>query len=138
VLPNSLSIKFRTGKSALAIVKQGMFVRSIRRVVQALILGATFVSAAPALADDTVQLSITMKDHQFDPAELQAPPGKTIAIHVKNLNNIVSEFESSDLHFEKIVPVGGEGTVYVRPQQPGRYNFFDDFHHETQGFLVVQ
>jgi len=25
----------------------------------------------------------------------------------------------------------------VRPQQPGRYNFFDDFHHETQGFLVV-
>jgi hypothetical protein len=25
----------------------------------------------------------------------------------------------------------------VRPLQPGRYNFFDDFHHETQGFLVV-
>jgi hypothetical protein len=28
--------------------------------------------------------------------------------------------------------------VYVRPQQPGRYKFFDDFHHETQGVLVVQ
>jgi hypothetical protein len=25
----------------------------------------------------------------------------------------------------------------VRPLQPGRYSFFDDFHHETQGFLVV-
>jgi hypothetical protein len=25
----------------------------------------------------------------------------------------------------------------VRPQQPGRYNFFDDFHRETQGVLVV-
>ena len=50
---------------------------------------------------------------------------------------IVSEFESSDLHFEKIVPVGSEGVVYVRPLQPGRYNFYDDFHHETQGFLVV-
>ncbi len=94
--------------------------------------------SAPTKADDTVQLSITMKDHLFDPAELHAPPGKTIAIHVKNLNTIVSEFESSDLHFEKIVPVGSEGVVYVRPQQPGRYNFFDDFHHETQGVLVVQ
>ena len=49
-----------------------------------------------------------MKDHKFDPAELHAPPGKPIAIHVKNLNTIVSEFESSDLHFEKIVPVGSE------------------------------
>jgi plastocyanin len=124
------------------------------RRVLALLVGAAFLGAvslgavslgavlaagsAPAKADDTVQLSITMKDHLFDPAELHAPPGKTIAIHVKNLNTIVSEFESSDLHFEKIVPVGSEGVVYVRPQQPGRYTFFDDFHHETQGFLVVQ
>ena len=52
-------------------------------------------------------------------------------------NGIVSEFESSDLHFEKIVPNGSEAVVHVRPQQPGRYNFFDDFHHETQGFLIV-
>ena len=58
-------------------------------------------------------------------------------MHVKNLNGIVSEFESSDLHVEKIVPNGSEIVVRVRPQQPGRYNFFDDFHHETQGFLVV-
>src|SRR3974390_2506336 len=79
-------------------------------------------------ADDTVTLSLTLKNHQFDPAEIHAPPGKQIAIHVKNLNDIVSEFESSDLHFEKIVPVGKEVTVYVHPLQPGRYNFFDDFH----------
>ena len=115
------------------------------REASALLLGATLivggavlVADIPASADDTVQLSIAMKDRQFDPAELHAPSGKTIAIHVKNLNSIVTEFESSDLHFEKIVPAGGEGVVYVRPQQPGRYNFFDDFHHETQGALVVQ
>jgi hypothetical protein len=41
------------------------------------------------------------------------------------------------LHFEKIIPVGKEAVVRVRPQQPGRYNFFDDFHRETQGVLVV-
>jgi plastocyanin len=98
---------------------------------------ALTLGAAAVRADDAVSLSITIKDHQFDPAELHAPPGKTIAIHVKNLNTIVSEFESGDLHFEKIVPVGSEAVVYVRALQPGRYNFYDDFHHDTQGFLVV-
>jgi heme/copper-type cytochrome/quinol oxidase subunit 2 len=88
-------------------------------------------------AEDTVSLSLVLKNHLFDPAEVHAPPGKPIAIHVKNLNDIVSEFESSELHFEKIVPVGSEVTVYVHPLQPGRYNFYDDFHHATQGYLVV-
>jgi plastocyanin len=111
----------------------------LRRLLPALLLGAALtVGGAPVQADDAVQLSVTMKDRVFDPAELHAPPGKQIVIHVKNLNSIVTEFESSDLHFEKILPVGNEGVVYVRPQQPGRYKFFDDFHHETQGVLVVQ
>lgn len=101
-------------------------------IAPALLLGTAAVNA-----DDTVMLSITIKDHKFEPAELHAAPGKAIAIHVTNLNTIVSEFESSDLHFEKIVPVGKEATVYVRPLQPGRYSFFDDFHHDTQGVLVV-
>ena len=90
-----------------------------------------------ARAQDVVSLSITIKDQKFDPPELHAPPGKQIAIHVKNLNTIVSEFESSELHFEKIIPVGTEGVVYVHPLQPGKYNFYDDFHHATQGYLVV-
>jgi hypothetical protein len=109
-----------------------------QRFLPALMLAAALLQvAAAARADDIVSLSITIKDHQFDPAELHAPPGKPVAIHVKNLNSIVSEFESGDLHFEKIVPVGNEAVVYVRALQPGRYNFYDDFHHDTQGFLVV-
>ncbi len=105
----------------------------------------SFLLMSPALpllpsaarGEDAVALSLTIKDRQFDPAELHAPPGRAIEIHVKNLNPIVSEFESSDLHVEKIIPVGKEAVIRVRPQQPGRYNFFDDFHRETQGVLVV-
>ena len=88
-------------------------------------------------AEEAVSLSLTIKDRKFEPAELHAPPGRAIEIHVKNLNPIVSEFESSDLHFEKIIPAGKEAVVYVRAQQPGRYSFFDDFHRETQGVLIV-
>jgi plastocyanin len=93
--------------------------------------------AGRAQAEDAVSLSLTIKDGKFEPAELHAPAGRAIEIQVTNLNAIPSEFESGDLHFEKIVPVGKEAVVRVRPQQPGRYNFFDDFHRETQGVLVV-
>ncbi len=109
-----------------------------RRLLPSLVVAATLaLTAGAARADDTVKLSITIKDQKFDPAELHAPPGKTVEIQVKNLNPIVSEFESADLHFEKIVPAGSQAVVYVRPLQPGRYNFYDDFHHATQGYLVV-
>jgi hypothetical protein len=117
----------------------GCKLTSSRLRIGATLFAATLLAlgAARVRADDTVSLSLTLKNHQFDPAEVHAPPGKKIAIHVKNLNDIVSEVESSDLHFEKIVPVGSEVTVYVHPLQPGRYNFYDDFHHATQGYLVV-
>jgi plastocyanin len=110
----------------------------IGAIVAPLLVVSTLVTGPRvANADDTVTLSVTLKDHKFDPPEVHAPAGTAIEFHVKNLNDIVSEFESKDLHFEKIVPVGSEGVVHVRPQQPGKYNFYDDFHHETQGYLIV-
>src|SRR5215469_1022913 len=137
-------LKHQPGPRRCALLTaRNIALRAFRRLLPASMLAAALLASlalggAPVQADDAVQLSITMKDRVFDPAELQAPAGKQLAIRVKNLNSIVTEFESSDLHFEKILPVGSEGVVYVRPQQPGRYNFFDDFHHETQGVLVVQ
>ena len=105
-------------------------------IVTALLIAAAF-GCIGARAEDPVSLSVTIKNQKFEPAELHAPPDKPLAIHVKNLNTIPSEFESSDMHFEKIVPAGAEAVVRVRPLQPGRYNFFDDFHRATQGTLVV-
>ena len=102
-----------------------------------LLASVLMVGSHAANAGDEASLSVTIKDHTFDPAEVHAPAGQAIEFHVKNLNDIVSEFESSDLHFEKIVPAGTEAVVHVRPQQPGKYNFYDDFHHQTQGYLIV-
>lgn len=103
-----------------------------------MLLASVFVlSLGVARADEAVMVSIAIKDHQFEPAEVHAPAGKPIAFSVKNLGSIAAEFESDALHVEKIVPPGGEATVRVRPLEPGRYNFFDDFHRATQGFLVV-
>jgi plastocyanin len=112
--------------------------RSGRSLLAATMLAsAAILAAAPACADDAVTLSLEIKDHRFDPAELHAPPGKPITLRVKNTSSIAAEIESSDMHFEKVIAAGAEATIRVRPLQPGRYNFFDDFHHETQGVLVV-
>ncbi|HXX05029.1 MAG TPA: cupredoxin domain-containing protein [Xanthobacteraceae bacterium] len=113
--------------------------RNARATVSSILLASIFVMSLniARAEDETVMLSLTIKDHLFEPAEVHAPPGKPIALTVKNLGTIASEFESSALHVEKVIPPGGTAIVHVRPLEPGRYNFFDDFHRATQGFLVV-
>jgi plastocyanin len=93
--------------------------------------------AAPALADDPT-VTITLKDHQFVPSEVPVPAGVKVKLLVKNEQQVTAEFESNSLHREKVVNAGGEITVFVGPLDAGSYEFFDDFHNETRGHLVVK
>ena len=49
-----------------------------------------------------------------------------------------AEFESPSLHREKVVAPGAAVSVFVGPLNPGRYEFYDDFHPATRGVIVVQ
>jgi len=93
--------------------------------------------AVPALGDDPV-VSITLKDHQFTPSDVPVPAGVKVKVTVKNEQPTTAEFESRVLHFEKIVTAGGQIAVFVGPLSPGSYEFYDDFHHDTRGHLVVK
>jgi plastocyanin len=99
---------------------------------------ASFAALPGARAEDAVTVNISIKDNRFAPAELHAPAGKPIVIVVKNLDSAPAEFESNMLRVEKVVTGGGTITLRIRPLEPGRYRFFDDFHQETQGYLVVK
>lgn len=105
--------------------------------IVALTLGL-FLGTVAARAEDAVTVNISLKGHHFQPAEVHAPAGKPITIIVKNLDPAPAEFESNMLRVEKVVTGGGTITIRVRPLEPGRYRFFDDFHPETQGYLVVK
>jgi hypothetical protein len=102
------------------------------------ILALASLFAAPAVAQQaTVHISI--KDHKFSPSEPRAPANQPFAIVVKNLDSTASEFESKTLRVEKVVAPGGEITMQIRPLNPGRYHFFDDFHQDTtDGDLIVE
>ncbi len=97
----------------------------------------TLAFTSSALADDPT-FPIVMKNNQFVPSEVQIPAGVKVKLVVHNDNQTTSEFESNQFHREKVVGPGQEITVYVGPLDPGSYEFFDDFHPQTRGHLVVK
>ena len=115
-----------------------MELSSIRKCGFTIMVLALLAGASTTRAEETVTVNISLKDHRFQPAELHAPAGKSIVIVVKNLDPAPAEFESNMLRVEKVVIAGGTITMRIRPLDPGRYRFFDDFHPETQGYLVIK
>ena len=106
-----------------------------KTVFALLVLAASCLSAS---AQQTATVNISVKNHRFQPAQIQAPAKVPIELHVKNLDPTPMEFESVSLRVEKVVTPNSEGIIRLRPLAPGSYNFFDDFNPETNGTLVVR
>jgi hypothetical protein len=101
--------------------------------------GLLVISAqGTASGQQRTTISLTLTNHRFQPAEPRAPAGQPLTIVLKNLDPTPAEFESKTLRVEKVVTGGGQITIGIRPLAAGRYRFFDDFHEEAQGFLVVE
>jgi hypothetical protein len=103
-----------------------------------LLAGALLGAPMPARAQEAAYVSVSIKNHRFQPAEVQAPANVPIVLRVKNLDPMPMEFESVSLRVEKVVTGNGEGIIRLRPLAPGRYNFFDDFNQQANGVLVVK
>jgi plastocyanin len=82
---------------------------------------------------------LTIKDHQFQPAELTVPSGTKIRLVIENQDATPEEFESHPLNREKVIAGHSTATIYIGPLAPGRYPFFGEFHESTaQGVIVAQ
>jgi hypothetical protein len=124
-------------------VQLNLFPRRAMRPARACLAIALFGAAVPlasehAKAQQSASVAISVKDHRFQPSQISAPANRPISIKVKNLDAAPMEFESVSLRVEKVIAPGSEGVVNVRALAPGRYEFFDDFHQETRGVLVVE
>jgi Cupredoxin-like domain len=116
-----------------------MVVRQVRTFFAITVLGAAVLFASEhGNAQQSTGVAISVKDHRFQPSQISAPANRPISIRVKNLDAAPMEFESVSLRVEKVIASGSEGVVNVRALAPGRYEFFDDFHQETRGVLVVE
>jgi plastocyanin len=82
---------------------------------------------------------LTIKDHQFQPAELTVPSGTKIKLLIENQDAVPEEFDSHPLNREKVISGHGSATIYIGPLSPGRYTYTGEFHEATaQGAIVAQ
>jgi plastocyanin len=119
------------------IVQNGIFVP--RRALLAAAAGfVAFAMSGMAAAEEPV-VTLRIKDHKFEPSELEIPVDTRVKIVVRNEDSTAEEFESHVLHREKMVRPGGQATIYVGPLSPGRYEFFGEKHPDTaRGAVVVR
>ncbi len=110
----------------------------IRFTIAAALFVITGFFLAGAIHAQETTVSISIKDHRFQPAQIHAPANVPIVLKVKNLDPTPMEFESVSLRVEKVVTGNSEGTIRLRPLSPGSYNFFDDFNQQANGLLVVK
>jgi len=100
-------------------------------------IGAGFTAPGAMAADDTYTL--TIKDHRFEPSQLEVPAGKKLKLLVKNLDATPEEFESHDLRREKIIAGKGQATILIGPLKPGTYKFVGEYHESTaQGQIIAK
>src|SRR3954464_9869206 len=103
----------------------------------ALSTAAALITSGAALAQDA--LSITIKGHKFEPAELKVPANKRVTLTVINDDPTPEEFESKVLKVEKVIPGKSKATVQFGPLKPGKKKFEGEFNSKTaQGVVVVE
>jgi hypothetical protein len=106
--------------------------------VAALVAVAMLLNGASSAQEGAAVVHLSVKNHQFVPAEIKGPANRPITLRIKNLDAKPMEFESVSLRVEKVIAGNSEGIINLRPLQPGRYNFLDDFNQSTKGTLVIQ
>ncbi|KJW05677.1 cupredoxin domain-containing protein [Rickettsia argasii] len=88
--------------------------------------------------DNILEVKIAIQDHKFVPNIVEVPKSTKIRLIVHNEDDTIEEFESHDLHREKIVMPNESIHIILAPLKSGKYEFFGDFHQDTaQGLIIV-
>jgi hypothetical protein len=109
----------------------------IKALALAVATSTALALAAPSLADEGTMPLLRFEHGNFAPAQLIVQANKPFKVKVTNGSDAAIEFESFELHRERVVPPGETITVHMPALAPGNYEFFDDFHHEVPKGLIV-
>lgn len=115
-----------------------MLWRDIQFIV---ILISTLLITIPSTlnAVDLLTFKLIVKDGRFYPDCITVPVGQKIKIIIHNIGKTVAEFESIELHKEKVLAPGAQSFIVIAPLRLGKYKFYDDFHlNMPPGLIVAQ
>jgi hypothetical protein len=105
------------------------------------LLGLMLSSLAfsPVLAADLPTFSLLIRNGHFEPASITVPANVKFRLLIKNEGPGAEEFESIELHKEKVLAPGASSFLIFQPLKPGTYKFFGDFHPSTaQGQFIAK
>ena len=112
--------------------------RTVAGAACAILIATTPLAASTPAAPASIP-EIRLENGRFQPTELTVPADNPFQVRVTNRSPAAIEFESFELHRERVVQPGETITVYIPPLHPGTYRFFDDFNHGTpQGAIVAK
>src|SRR5271167_345612 len=95
--------------------------------ILSLTLLAAIANPSARAADNSSQLRF--HSGAVEPASLTLPANTPVKLRVTNSGDAAVEFESFELHRERVVQPGQTITVYLPALPRGTYPFFDDFSH---------
>ena len=111
----------------------------MKKVIFALALAAAAALSTGGIAQAQEALTVTIKDHKFEPAEIKVPVNKRITLTVINDDATPEEFESKSLKVEKVIPGKTKATVQFGPLKAGKYKFEGEFNSKTaQGVVIAE
>jgi len=94
---------------------------------------------APRVRADDLVVELRFENRRFFPQTITVPAHQPFRIKVLNASKEAIEFESFKLNREKVVGPGETTTIFIPALKPGRYDFYDDFHHDVpEGAIVVK
>ena len=103
-------------------------------------LAGLLALAAPAGAsadDDGPTFQIVFKNGVIAPKRLEVPAKTRFRLDIRNEDDTPAEFESVELHKEKVLAPHSQTVMVIRTLDPGEYDFFDDFHPGAAPAVLV-
>ena len=98
---------------------------------------AVALGLLPLLSVAASEISITIKDHTFSPAEVRVPAGQKVKLIIENQDATAEEFESAELNREKVIAPKSKASVWIGPLKPGKYPFMGEFNQATAKGMVI-
>jgi hypothetical protein len=112
--------------------------QGVASVVSPLLLLAAFLPSEVARAAEAMPVfSIKALGGILEPSMIEVPADTRFKIEIENEGSDPIEFESSELHLEKVLAGGAKSYLVINGLKPGTYTFFDDFHPDTGKVRIV-
>ena len=90
-----------------------------------------------AFAAGEPEFNLVIEGNRFTPDRIEVPAGKKVKLNIENRDAAAEEFESLQLHVEKVIPGKAKGVVFIGPLKAGEYPFVGEYHEKTAKGVVV-